>query len=83
MTIYFSKPDADKVRRLQSRILAAMTNDDGSGPATADALEALTRTIEFFMCRPECRQNVAEELGRRISGMLADANELAAELCGR
>jgi hypothetical protein len=75
----FSDNDAE-VKRLSIVAYKAMADDDGSGPNTVDALEALTRLFVFLMgtsC-PGCRQNIAKELKRRIPRMLAEANAYAA-----
>jgi len=73
-----SQHDAE-VRRLQSKIFAAMTNDDGSGPNEACAFEALIRVFAFTisMLPPEHRQYAGEYLKSCVPFMLAEANAFA------
>jgi len=68
-----------QVRQLESRILSAMTDADGTGPNANAAFEALVRVIVFIMsmCPPESRPKIADQLERSIPAMVAEADAFA------
>ena len=77
---HHAAPDRENVKRIADRIYDVLGPDDGGDVNITDALEALTKAFVFVMSQacPECRENIAHELQRRVPDMLHEADAFAA-----